>query len=133
MLLARYLSPIAAFKPVTIYISDLHINIKLDLFTNSLQQCNVVADISMHSESLGFLLKNTFGFDTLTVNGCFEEVSDSGFSRVTRTLAIENLNNMGIEFRPSIILNYQLIIMFISRLWAVSKKLKLGKSPGGSK
>ena len=77
---------------------------------------------------LEFLLKNTFGFDTLTVNGCFEEVSDSGFSRVARTLAIENLNNMGIEFRPTILLNYQLIIMFISRLWAVSKKLKIGKS-----
>ena len=130
VLLARYLSPIAAFKPVIINISDLDINIKLDLFANSLQQCDVAADLSMHSESLGFLLKNTFGFDTLTVNGCFEEASDSGFSRVTRTLAIENLNNMGIEFRPSIILNYQIIIMFISRLWSVSKKIKLGKSLG---
>jgi UDP-MurNAc hydroxylase len=128
MLSVRYLSPIAAFKPVIIHISDLNINIKLDLFANSLQQCNILADISMHSESLGFLLNNTFGFDTLTVNGCFEEASNSGFSRVTRTLAIENLNNMGIEFRPSIILNYQLIIMFISRLWAVSNKIKLGKS-----
>lgn len=130
MLLARYLSPIAAFKPVIINLSDLDINIKLDLFANSLQQCDIAADISMHSESLGFLFKNTFGFDTLTVNGCFEEASDSGFSRVTRTLAIENLNNIGIEFRPSIILNYQVIIMFISRLLAVSKKIKLGKASG---
>ena len=128
MKLARYVSPIAAFRPVIINISDLDINIKLDLFTNSLQQCDVIADICMHSESLAFLLKNTFGFDTLTVNGCFEEVSDSGFSRVARTLAIENLNNMGIECRPTILLNYQLIIMFISRLWAVSKKLKMGKN-----
>jgi hypothetical protein len=133
MKLARYLSPIAAFRPVIINISDLDIDIKLDLFANSLPQCNVVADISMHSESLEFLLKNTFGFDTITVNGCFEEVSYSGFSRATRTLAIENLNNMGIEFRPSIILNYQLIIMFISRLSAVSKKLRIGKNPGRSK
>ena len=128
MKLARYASPIAAFRPVIINISDLDMNIKLDLFTNSLLQTNAIADISMHSESLGFLLQNTFGFDTLTVNGCFEEISDSGFSRVTRTLAIENLNNMGIEFRPSILLNYQLIIMFISRLWVVSKKLKIRKS-----
>ena len=128
MKLVRYASPIAAFRPVIINISDLDTNIKLDLFGDSLQPCNVVADISMHSESLEFLLKNTFGFDTLTVNGCFEEVSDSGFSRATRTLAIENLNNMGIEFRLSIILNYQLIVMFISRLWAVSKKLKIGKA-----
>lgn len=128
MKVVRYASPIAAFRPVIIKVSDLDINIKIDLFGDSLKPCNVVADISMHSESLEFLLKNTFGFDTLTVNGCFEEASDSGFSRATRALAIENLNNMGIEFRPTILLNYQLISMFILRLRSVSKKLKLAKS-----
>lgn len=128
MLIARYLSPIPAFRPVIINISDLNINIELNLFKNSLQKCNVVADISMHSESLSFILNNTFGFDTLTVNGCFEEVAELGFSRATRTLAVENLNNMGIEFRPTILFNYQLIIMFISRLWTVSKKIKLSKT-----
>ncbi|MAI14630.1 MAG: hypothetical protein CMM15_11465 [Rhodospirillaceae bacterium] len=133
MKLVRYISPIAAFRPVNINIFDLGIDIKLDLFADSLPESNVVADISMHSESLEFLFKNTFGFDTLTVNGCFEEVSDLGFSRATRTLAIENLNNMGIEFRPEIILNYRLVIMFISRLWAVSKKLRIGKNSERSK
>ena len=69
MLVVRYLSPIAAFKPINI--SDLDINVKLDPFANSLQRCNIVLGISMHSESLEFILKNTFGFDTLTVNGNF--------------------------------------------------------------
>jgi UDP-MurNAc hydroxylase len=128
MRLVRYLSPISAFKPVVIRITDLDINIKLDIFSDSLQQCTSDADISMFSESLKFVLSNTFGFDTLTVNGCFEEVTDSGFSRAARTLAIENLNNMGIEFRPGIFTNYQLITMFISRLWVVSKKLRLAKT-----
>tara|TARA_B100000780_G_scaffold93301_2_gene64860 strand:- start:2516 stop:3865 length:1350 start_codon:yes stop_codon:yes gene_type:complete len=127
MRMVRYLSPIRAFKPVVIKITDLNINIRLDIFADSLKECKGEADISMSSESFKFLLSNTFGFDTLTVNACFEEESNSGFSRAARSLAIENLNNMGIQFRPSIIFNYKLIAMFISRLWAVSKKLKVAK------
>ena len=128
MQLVRYLSPISAFKPVVNRITDLDVKITLDLFADSLKTCTSAADISMSSESLNFILINSFGFDTLTVNGCFEEETDSGFSRATRTLAIENLNNMGIGFRPGIIINYKLVIMFIQRLWTVSKKLKLTKT-----
>ena len=128
MRLIRYLSPIPAFKPLVIRLSDLNINIKLDIFEDTIQECNMNADIAMHSESLDFLFGNTFGFDTLTVNGCFEELSESGFSKMARSLALENLNNMGIEFRPSIILRHDIITIFISRLWAVSKKIKLAKN-----
>ena len=127
MFIVRYASPIAAFKPVVIKINDLNINVKLDFFNKDLLVAKATADISMSSESLNFLLKNSFGFDTLTVNGCFEEEGDSGFSRAARTIAIENLHNMGIQFRPSIILNVQLITLFVSRLWAVSKKIRLSK------
>lgn len=127
MWLARYLSPISVFKPLVVRVTDLDINLRLDLFAESLEECNSDVDISMSSESLNFIFCNTFGFDTLTVNGCFEEVTDSGFARAAKTLAIENLNNMGIKFHPIIIFNYQLISMFISRLWVVSKKLKLTK------
>jgi len=126
--LVRLLSPISVFKPVTIKIKDLDLVVKLDLFSNALERCGGDADLSMSSESLNFILTNTFGFDTLTVNGCFEEESTSGFSRATRTLAIENLNNLGIEFRPSIVFNITLISIFFSRLLSVSKKLQLGKN-----
>ena len=128
MQLVKYLSPLSAFKPVVINIYDLEITVNLDLFSNNLKQTSSNPDISMSSESLKFLLKNTFGFDTLTVNGCFEESSVSGFSRAARTLAIENLNNMGFQFRPQIIFNFDIIVMFISRLWAVSKKINLLRS-----
>ena len=127
MRIVKYISPISAFKPVVIKIIDLDTNIRLDMFADSLHECNTEADISMSSESLKFVMGNTFGFDTLTVNGCFEEVADSGFSRAARSLAIENLNNMGIQFRPSIVFNFKLITMFISRLWVVTKKLKIAK------
>ena len=128
MRLVKFLSPIPAFKPIIVKVDDLDINIKIDIFSESLSLSDLNADISMHSESLNFVLCNTFGFDTLTVNGCFEESKDFGFSRAARLLAIENLNNMGIEFRPGIVFNYQVLVMFISRLWVVSKKLKLAKN-----
>jgi hypothetical protein len=125
MWFAKYFSPVAAFRPVTIHLTDLKQTIRLDLFSKALNRSTLPPDISMYSESLKFIFSNTFGFDTLTVNGCFEEKRNGGFSRMTKTLAIENLNNMGIEFRPKIIFNYQLISMFISRLLTISKKLKL--------
>ena len=119
-------SPISAFKPIVIEVSDLNANIKLNIFSEELATTSSNADISMSSESLNFIMTNTFGFDTLTVNGCFEEETVGGFSRATRSLAIENLNNMGISFKPSIIFDIQLISLFISRLFAASKKIKAG-------
>tara|TARA_B110001450_G_scaffold203971_1_gene193559 strand:- start:1251 stop:1871 length:621 start_codon:yes stop_codon:yes gene_type:complete len=127
MLLARYLSPIPAFRPVIFKIVDLDVNLRFDVFSKSLSETSKQPDISMSSESFNFLMSNTFGFDTLTVNGCFEEEENSGFSKLARSFAIENLNNMGIEFRPSIIFNFDLIIMFMQRLWMVSRKLRLAK------
>tara|TARA_B110000259_G_C13903920_1_gene358041 strand:- start:496 stop:708 length:213 start_codon:yes stop_codon:yes gene_type:complete len=70
----------------------------------------------MSSESLKFPMGNTFGFDILTVNGCFEEVANSVFSREALSQAIENLNSMGIQFCPSKVFNLKLIATFISRL-----------------
>jgi len=125
MLLARYLSPIPAFRPVIVGILDFDVNLRFDLFSQALVETSAPPDISMSSESFNFLMSNTFGFDTLTVNGCFEEEKKSGFSKLARSFAIENLNNMGVEFRPNIIFNFKLIIMFVQRLWMVSRKLRL--------
>ena len=124
MRVVSIISPIPAFKPIIIKLIDININIKLDIFSEDLLTTLDVAHISMSSESLNFILTNTFGFDTLTVNGCFEEEKVSGFSRAARSLAIENLNNMGTSFNPSIIFNVQLISLFIARLFAVSKKIQ---------
>jgi hypothetical protein len=123
MKVVSIISPIPAFKPIIIKLIDININIKLDIFSEDLLATLDAADISMSSESLNFILTNTFGFDTLTVNGCFEEEKASGFSRAARSLAVENLNNIGISFNPSIIFNIQLISLFITRLFAVSKKI----------
>ena len=77
----------------------------------------------MQSESLDFIFKNSFGFDTLTVNGCFEEVIKNGFVRATKTLAIENLNNLGISIELKTLFNFPIIKLFLTRLYRVARKL----------
>ena len=83
---------------------------------------NTSADISMHSESLLFIFKNDFGYDTLTVNGCFN-ASKEGFIKTTRSFAIGSLNSMGLKLNLGLILNYNLIFFFVKLLRKVSKKL----------
>ena len=121
--LIRILSPIKAFKPVKILLNDQNIVLDFDLFSENLKITKSQPDVSMSSESLDFIMKNTFGFDTLTVNACFEEMQTGGFSKMTKTMAIENLNNIGISVSISIFLRIDIILLFISRLFVVNKKV----------
>ena len=68
-------------------------------------------------------LKNDFGYDTLTVNGCFKATKE-GFIKSTRSFAIGSLNSMGLKLNLGLILNFNLILFFIKLLRKVSKKLK---------
>jgi len=116
-------SPIKIFKPVYIHLKDLDETFCVDLFEKNLMRADHDAHLIMSSESLEFVFRNTFGFDTLTVNGCFEEGKSGGFSIATKTLAIENLNNMGIRFRLMFLFNFNLIMLFFNRLKKVSKQI----------
>ena len=125
MLLVRIikvLSPISAFKPVIIHINDLNITVKFDYVTKQLLETQEIAMLSMKSESLDFIFKNSFGFDTLTVNGCFEEEKKNGFVDATKTLAIENLNNLGIKIELKTLFNLKIIKLFLGRLYRVAQK-----------
>ena len=77
----------------------------------------------LNSESLNFLFNNSFGFDTLTVNGCFEEGRVGGFVAATKSLAIENLNNLGIAISPSLIFNFSIIKKLLVSLYRVAQKI----------
>lgn len=124
MKLMRIISPIAVFKPVVIELIDLKIKVNVDYLYQKFEITGSSPVLGMHSESLNFIFTNSFGFDTLTVNGCFEEKQDGGFIRATKSLAIENLNNLGIEFNLGILLNLTIIKVFFSRLYYVAKKMK---------
>ena len=61
------------FQPVNIFIPDKKFTVQVDYVEKRLVRTNQAAHLSVESEPLHFLFNNTFGFDTLTVNGCFEE------------------------------------------------------------
>ena len=77
----------------------------------------------MHSQSLLFLFKNEFGFDTLTVNGCFES-SLEGFAKISKTFAIGSLNAMGLSLDIKIFTKPKVILLFLSKLRNLLNKMK---------
>ena len=112
-----------AFQPITIKLKDFKECIEVDLFSENLKLVKKEYDVSLESKSLDFIFNNTFGFDTLTVNGCFEEGIKGGFSKASKLLALENLNNLGISLNPSIIFNINILIIFFRLLSKVSNKM----------
>lgn len=125
MKILKKLSPIKAFESIVIFMDDINTAVVVNIFNEKLIRIENKsdADLIMGSESLKFLFENSFGFDTLTVNGCFEEGRKGGFLRATKTLAIENFNNLGFIFGWRILLNIKLINIFLKKLFIVSKKL----------
>ena len=75
------------FQKINIYILDKNKNYEYSIFSGLKKTNDKNADVSMHSQSLLFLFENEFGFDTLTVNGCFES-SPEGFSKISKCLQI---------------------------------------------
>ena len=124
MFLLRYISPISIFKPVKIYLEDLNQGFFVDPLMGRFCEINEPCHLKMQSASLEFLFKNTFGFDTLTVNGCFNEGMHGGFAHATKTLAVENLNNLGIRVALATCFNFRIIKMFVTRLLRVARKLE---------
>ena len=119
----RLLCPMPFFNPVIVNILDLNVTVKFDYVSKKIEYSNDTPMICLNSESLNFLFNNSFGFDTLTVNGCFEEGRVGGFVAATKSLAIENLNNLGIFVAPKLIFNLSIIKKFIVSLYRVAKKI----------
>ncbi|AXI46128.1 hypothetical protein C1J03_08915 [Sulfitobacter sp. SK012] len=120
---AQKFSPIKVLKPVVIELDDLGTRWEIDPPKGTFTQTGAPADLIMHSESLEFLFLNSFGFDTLSVNGNFEEASTGGFSRAARSIAIENLNNLGIRFGMGLLFEPKIIAVILERLRGVSAKM----------
>jgi hypothetical protein len=124
MKILRIMSPMSIFQPVVIKLVDTDTTISFDYLSSRFFEVDDKPQLTMHSASLKFIFENSFGFDTLTVNGCFDEASVDGFSKATRTLAIDNLNTLGFNFGLKLLFNVGLIKIFVSRLYRVSRSLK---------
>ncbi len=114
---------LGAFQKLNILFIDSKKNYEYSIFSGIKKTDNKNYDISMHSESMSFIFKNEFGFDTLTVNGCFE-CAPQNFSKVSKTLAIGSLNAMGLKLNLGIIFKLDIILLFLKKLIVFLRKLK---------
>ncbi len=111
------------FQDIIIFLEDHNKYYKFSILKGLSLTKNNNFDISMHSDSLLFIFKNEFGFDTLTVNGCFQTNSKK-FSKVTKTLALGSLNAMGLGLNYKILFDFQVIFLFLKKVYSFFKKLK---------
>lgn len=76
-------------------------------------------DVSLHSESLSYIFKYQHGFDTLTVNACFEVSSNLAFIKLCKAFALENSNNIGYSLSFSSFFSvtfFKLVLLFFKKL-----------------
>ena len=122
-----YFSPFKFFSPIYVFIEDLKKTFEVDFVKNRFLMTSKKPILKMRSDSLLFIFKNQFGWDTINVNARFEELKDNGWSISTRTFAIETLNNMGYHFNFKLLFNKSIIKLFIKTLFKVMKNLSKGK------
>ena len=112
------------FQPLKIKLLDHNKVYKYSIFDGLAEDGNIKEyDIAMHSQSLSFIFKNEFGFDTLTVNGCFE-ANHAGFAKVTKTLALGNLNAMGFNLNLGFNLSFKYYFFIFKYIKESQKKLE---------
>jgi hypothetical protein len=92
------------FGPIDIYLHDHERAVRFGIFegltTTDLRREDCAA--TMHSESLGFVLKFDYGLNTLSVNGRF--IADTGgFKRLVRAFGLGSLKNSGERFAPELL------------------------------
>ncbi|HKT33995.1 MAG TPA: MBL fold metallo-hydrolase [Nitrospira sp.] len=114
-----------AFRPIVIKLVDTGEVLLVDIGQQSLAPTDREPDIALHSDSLAFIFKFPYGFDTLGVNGTFEELRRGAFSRFAKNFAIENLNSLGYSFTLGLVFDLNLILIFAGRLISACKKLHM--------
>jgi UDP-MurNAc hydroxylase len=117
------LKPFNIFSDIRIKIFDLDCIINYSLRTGITTTNTDEFEVSLHSNSLMFIFKNEFGFDTLTVNGNFD-CNKNGFSKMVKSFAIGSLNAMGLGLSFSAILKPRLFLLLLSKLVRVENNLE---------
>jgi hypothetical protein len=120
--LASRVPGVGAFQPLAIRLSDLGKTVRFSFFED-LCETGAKPDVEMSSESLDFIFRNDFGYDTLTVNGRFEAAT-GGFARMTKNFAIGSLNAMGLGLKPSLILNADVVLLLLGKLRSFLRRME---------
>ena len=94
LFLIRFVSLKFFFGDTVIYINDTKetyiVNFFKILKNNNISQSKI--DIEMKSKRFFFLLKEAYGLDTLSVNGCFSDFRINGFEKLIKSIGFVTLN-----------------------------------------
>jgi len=123
LFLIRYLSFKYFFGDIIIYLKDTKKTFKINFFKieeKKIEKSKI--DLEMNSNRLVFLLNELYGFDTLTVNGCFFEVKKNGFERLIRSIGFIKINQAGNGIKIKNILSFNLINHIISLFLKLKSK-----------
>jgi hypothetical protein len=126
MWLCRFLG--IAFRPIIVKLVDTGRVVCVDVAKRTIGPSHVSPDIALHSESLAFMFMVPYGFDTLSVNRTFEELQDGGFDKLTKTFAIESLNQIGYSFKFALVFDPNGLLLCIARLFRASRNWKAAES-----
>ncbi len=133
MRLASLVPGATAFRPLLIQLTDLDLTVRFSFF-DDLRELPAAAapapHVEMSSESLDFIFRNDFGYDTLTVNGRFEASTD-GFARMTKNFAVGSLNALGLSLRPSLIANADVVLLLLGKLRAFIRRMDRSQAAAG--
>lgn len=126
MRLACRALPIRPFAATTVHVIDQPLCLRFDPFrVCEALPADAPADIALHSASLEFQFDHDFGFDTLFVNGCFEECTAGGFERFARCVVIGSLNAMGVNVAPSVVRRLDVIRLLLAKAGALRGNLQV--------
>jgi hypothetical protein len=99
---------IGYLRPVRIYLSDVDRTMTFDMF-DGLRDAGSgrgSPDLEMSGDSLLFALNFDFGFDTLQVNGRFQEVVPGSRRMLSRQFGVARYNNNGLSF-PALLFDFE--------------------------
>ena len=123
--LLSMLRPLGMFQPVVVKLRDLDRTVVVSVVSGfaEVSRGGGDADVTLHSSSLLFMLKNEFGFDTLTVNGRFEASAD-GFAKMMRSFAVGSLNALGLSVSWRLLFSLRLVLILTRHLVGVLARLR---------
>ncbi|HTO55578.1 MAG TPA: MBL fold metallo-hydrolase [Myxococcota bacterium] len=112
--LLRHNPILPTLRPIDLQLWDLHQDVRFS-FERGLEQIerrDPAYDLRMGSDSLAFLFKQSWGIDTLTVNGRFH-ADPEGMKRLVLTFGIDMLNNTGITLGPAFLFDFASIAFLL--------------------
>ncbi|HKC52279.1 MAG TPA: hypothetical protein VKF60_15910 [Myxococcota bacterium] len=94
-------------RPIDIHLWDLDADVRFSFEAGleRIERRDPGYDLRMGSDSLGFIFRQAWGIDTLTVNGRFH-ADPEGLKRLVLTFGVDMLNNTGITLGAAFLLDF---------------------------